>query len=527
MSITHKTFEQIWDQLRAKKPRSQNYLEDVRLRDVRGIQDLRVPLPYPVTVLAGPNGCGKSTILFSLACAYKVEGAKIREFTPAAMFPEFRPNEGDADEFADQPAHEITFSYIADGDKQQMCWRRGQGKWNRSFFGRKKGDQPTRDLYLRTLASLSNPSELRGVLQFARKKYQGEDIDSSNLAFAQRILNQQYDSIRQFSGNSRTMLVAQRRRQKDNERYSYSEFHMSAGERSVVRLSMDLSKMNDALVLIDEIDASLHPFVQQQLMLELQRLALRNNLQIVVTTHSPVVLDSVPPEGRIFLERSNDTVELRDAYRDIIQKALYGRSQDALLLICEDEESEAFARGVLEVLGQKLDFLQNDLQVGRDTGKDQFMSHLETFARFRSLDNIVFLLDGDGWDVKPKLESRASELGQRVRVIVMPGKDIPEQWVWETLKSNAIDYGPMVGVDEARLKEKMTRQEDYYASAADKPTNIAKNRLTSLVEEFARTVPELFRLIGRREAERNSGDVFTFMNEIEDSIRDWRSRDSH
>lgn len=38
-------------------------------------------------------------------------------------------------------------------------------------------------------------------------------------------------------------------------------------------------------------------------MLELQRIALRNDLQVVVTTHSPVVLDSVPPEGRIFLER--------------------------------------------------------------------------------------------------------------------------------------------------------------------------------------------------------------------------------
>ena len=30
-------------------------------------------------------------------------------------------------------------------------------------------------------------------------------------------------------------------------------------------------------------------------MLELQRSALRNNLQIIVASHSPVILDSVPP----------------------------------------------------------------------------------------------------------------------------------------------------------------------------------------------------------------------------------------
>ena len=75
-------------------------------------------------------------------------------------------------------------------------------------------------------------------------------------------------------------------------------------------------------------------------MLELQRLALRNNLQIVVTTHSPVVLEAVPPEACIFLERTEDNVEVCPPYRDVIQKAFYGQSVHKLSILCEDEVAE-------------------------------------------------------------------------------------------------------------------------------------------------------------------------------------------
>ena len=34
-------------------------LTEVRIRKLRGIGDLRLPLEYPVSVLAGPNGCGR------------------------------------------------------------------------------------------------------------------------------------------------------------------------------------------------------------------------------------------------------------------------------------------------------------------------------------------------------------------------------------------------------------------------------------------------------------------------------------
>ena len=258
-------------------------------------------------------------------------------------------------------------------------------------------------------------------------------------------------------------------------------------------------------------------------MLELQRLALRNRLQIVVTTHSPTVLDSVPTEARVFLERTDANVVRREPYRDLIQKALYGRAQDVLSVLCEDEEAEAFVRGIFDVLGPKLDLLQNDIDVGRDTGKDEFPGHLETLGRFRKLSDVLFVLDGDGRDVGAKLESRAAEMGQAGRVAYLPGMEAPEVWIWKLLQSNAERYGHLLGLTPVALADKLRDVENLFSGAADKPVAIAKGKLTTLAEATARGVPDMIRLIAQTEAGLKSGDVYSLATHLEDVVRQWRA----
>jgi predicted ATPase len=526
MSAIRRNFEQIWTQLRSQKPSRDNFLEEISLKGLRGIRELRVPLAFPVTVLAGPNGCGKSTILFALACAYKVPGASLREFTPASIFPDFRPKteEPETGDITDaRQSAEITFSYIARGERRSMRWARGKEKWNRSFFGMKKGSQPVRQIFLRTLANLSNPSELRSVLQLARRQHQVESVDASNIAFAQRILSFRYARLTVITGGLRTVLFAERGEDETGSHARYSEFHMSAGERALLRLSMKISKLADALVLIDEVEAGLHPHIQQLLMLELQRLSLRNQLQIVVTTHSPTVLDTVPPEARVFLERSPDNVVRKEAYRDIIQKALYGRSLNMLSILCEDEESEALVRGFFDYLGPKVDLLQNDVEIGRDTGKDQFVAHLETLGRMRLLNDMVFVLDGDGRAVGPRLEARAMEMGQPARIVYLPTNDPPEVWAWKILQDAPERYSDFFGLSAEGLKQKLVDISRLYAGATDKPSAIAKNQFGTLAQETSHTVAEIFRCVGRTEAATGKGEVFDIVSRISDIVSEWRA----
>ena len=297
-------FSQIWDQLRLKKGQYTSYLDQITIKQLRGISDLSVTFNYPVTVIAGPNASGKSTVLFTCACAYEPKNANPRNFTPAALFPNL--NVSKENTLSDREVEtSFEFYYSISKKKYSMRWAKGKS-WNKSYMGQKNSKQPRNNIYLRTLANLTSPSEVRAVLQISKSpNLEIETITSDLLAFAQRILPLQYLQVSLIKKESKDLLFVNR---KDEQSTSYSEFHMSAGERAIIRMSKDISNLKNALILIDEIEAGLHPFTQQQLMLELQRIALRNDLQIIVTSHSPVILDSVPPEARIFLERTSDNV---------------------------------------------------------------------------------------------------------------------------------------------------------------------------------------------------------------------------
>ena len=169
-------------------------------------------------------------------------------------------------------------------------------------------------------------------------------------------------------------------------------------------------------------------------MLQLQQLALRNDLQVIVTTHSAVVLDAVPAHARIFLERDDTgNVTAHPPYRDVVQNALYGRSGDALNLLCEDSTAEGILQGVFDVLLPRERIRRESVRVGRDTGAEEFPMHANAFRKFGQIQNFIFVLDGD---------KRTSNLAQMIResagsdvpVLFLPGDQAPEVWVWNALR---------------------------------------------------------------------------------------------
>lgn len=97
----------------------------------------------------------------------------------------------------------------------------------------------------------------------------------------------------------------------------YSE--MSDGYRSIIGLVADIARRMGTLnpqlakhdsmltapgiVLIDEIDQHLHPSWQQHVLDDLRKTF--PNVQFIVTTHSPSIINSVPVEHLIFLDREN------------------------------------------------------------------------------------------------------------------------------------------------------------------------------------------------------------------------------
>ena len=518
MSLITRQLEEVWDALRASGDQRRHVLQEVRLRNLRGIGDLRVSFNYPVSVLAGPNGCGKSTVLFACACAYRVPGHGPRDFVPSTLFPNFTDRLAGALSDATERT-ELEFHYLHEGERLSMAWKRGKS-WNRSFMGRKGGRQPERSLYLRTLNNLANPVIVRGFILDEPKPDQTETLTLDLLVLAHRVLRQRYRKLTVVTTEVRDLLFAEVEGDGD---VRYSEFHMSSGERTILRISKDVSLLEDALILIDEVDTGLHPYTQQQLMLELQRIALRQRLQIIVASHSPVILDSVPPEGRKFLDRDEQTAEVRlmPAYRDIFQKSLYGQSREQLSILCEDEVAEGVLLGVLDILQPKLGLRHEDFVIGRNTGRDEFPSHIRTLGKIGKLKDFVFVLDGDSRHMKGRIKAVAEEYGHNVQPLFLPGTTPPEDWIWEALQRNAQVYAALLGLNPSDMESKMGDIARMMEGAVQQQ-DPAKANLDAFASEVGRSASEIGRIVGRHETERHGEGIAEFLVQLEEQIDAWR-----
>ena len=502
---------EVWNALRASRGRRDEALEEVRITNLRAIEHIRIPFDYPVSVLAGPNGSGKSTVLFACACAYRVPGRRAGHFAPGRLFPNFS-SEQEAVRSDPAPETELEFNYLHDGDRHTMLWKRGE-QWRRTG-----SSFPQRDVYLRTLANLTSPSEVRSILQLGKKQVEREEISADLLIFAHRILPWRYRNVDLIRGrSSRDLLFAEI---EGDEETRYSEFHMSSGERTIVRISKDISGLENALVLIDEVDTGMHPYTQQQAMLELQRSALRQKLQIVVASHSPVILDSVPPEGRIFLDRDREGhVQREPLYRDIFQKALYGQSQDRLSILCEDKVAEGLIRGILDVLNVRLGLRHEDIIVGRNTGKDEFPGHIRTLGKFHKLSDFIVVLDGDSRAMEKDLIAVAREYGHPLEPIFLPGDASPENWLWERLRALPEEYAQSLGLRADSMLSLIDRLDDL-ADGAVQQQDTAKAAMGAFADQVQHTVADIARIVGRSEAERKA--IPELLQALNDQIGRWR-----
>lgn len=508
----NKNFRDIWEQLRAKKLVFEKFLEEMKIFSLRGIGNLNVRFDFPVTVVSGPNGVGKSTILFSAACAYK---APQKGLIPSVLFPNLKRQNQDTI-FDQDTKTSLEYYFRESSDKFSMVWKRGKS-WNKSFKGLIGGEQPSRDVYLRTLSNLTSPGEIRSFLKM--KNRDSELISSDLIAFAHRVLTNRYSNVYQLQVSGKDLLFVET--QNSNSRYS--EFHMSAGERSILRISKDISYLKNSLILIDEIEAGLHPFTQQQLMLELQRIALRNSNQVIVTTHSPTIIESVPIEGRVFLERDEHDVKVVPAYQIILQKALYGQSLDKISILCEDEIAEHFILGILDVINPKINLSHNDIFVGRDTGKNEFPKHVDIMGKFNKLDDFIFILDGDAKDVKTQIESAGNKYKKTISPLFLPG-DTPEMWIWDIIRNNSNGYSLQLGLSEKELSAIISSLDQQFDNATDKPANIIKNKFSTFANMIRRDPKEITRLVARNEAIIENSELKEFLEKFTFQLEVWKSK---
>lgn len=198
---------------------------------------------------------------------------------------------------------------------------------------------------------------------------------------------------------------------------------------------------NGSLILIDEIELGLHEKAQENLIKELKEVCKKRKFQIICTTHSSRILECLPPEGRIFLERTGIETEITPEISPAHATGkLSGRPNIELDILVEDE----VAKLILEtVLDKELRFRTQVLPIGSAAA---VMRHLaarykETIHKKNNIVEVCVFLDGDKSSKKTeqisqfiKAVENPTELQEakdwvEKRLLFIPGNEWPESWI--------------------------------------------------------------------------------------------------
>ncbi len=418
-------------------------LEWMEIAGIRGWTGQRIDFQFPITALVGENGSGKSTVLQAAAAVYKS--------TPKDRYA--------SDFYPDTPYEKITgstirFSYRQGTQSQTFTVRKPTNRW------RGNPERPSRQVEyvdLRRIQPVGARVGYAKLLKFGVSEGEFKAFDSARLARLSNIVGKQYIGAGisvTDAGADKPIPVL------ETQGLRYSGFHQGAGEIAAAELlAVDYPK--NGIVLIDEIETSLHPRAQRRLMRDLARIAREQELQIVLTTHSPYVLDELPQEARIYLM---DGAAGKAAVVGVSPEFAMTRMDDEQHPECdvyvEDGRAAIFLAEMLvasdrELLSRSKIIPYGAASVGMALG---IMASQNRFPR----PSLVFL-DGD--------QAPASGC------IILPGEDAPERVVFEGLQtpgwpdvSGRIGRGSSETIDALNSAMSMSNHHDWIKFAADRLT---------------------------------------------------------
>ena len=292
------------------------FLERIEIGGLRGWCGQSVQFKFPVVAVVGENGVGKSTVLKVAAIAYD---PKESAYYPATFFIDTHWDKLQGIEFGYQ---------IKLGDQAQIFKiRKPSKRWS---FPEKRYKRRIFWFDVARTLPLDATAGYAKVARLAAGEISTESVSPEFRDKLSYILGRNYTNARFASpdiSENRPVGLLQR------EFGEISQFHQGAGEDTTLDLIRALQEVpNHALIIIDEVEASLHPRAQRRLINFLLELSRLRRTQIIISTHSPYVLEELPPEARVLLIPTVDGPSV-----------LYGASPEfALTKLDEIVHPEAF-----------------------------------------------------------------------------------------------------------------------------------------------------------------------------------------
>jgi predicted ATPase len=238
-------------------------------------------------------------------------------------------------------------------------------------------------------------------------------LTTSQLDAVNKILQKSYKSARYIRHKFYDKLAYSPSVLFETEARSYSECFAGSGELAVVNyvLALESLKKYD-LLLLDEPETSLHPGAQQKLIEHLLCIVKEKLIQVIVSSHSPTFVQLLPPEALVVFEETPDGVAPRPgATKTSAFERLGAIEKNKVTIVTEDKLLEAFTNRAIRVNWPKP--LRDRVNViAADVGVSEMLSN-QTRAHLQANSAVIMVLDGDQKPVEDIFSQDPSEMTEK------------------------------------------------------------------------------------------------------------------
>ncbi|MGM1052865.1 MAG: ATP-dependent nuclease [Pseudomonadota bacterium] len=370
----------------AYKNKGKTKLNLLRFESVSTIGSFEVKLGQGISAITGLNGAGKSTILHSLWLCL------CHDASISAMALDSRLKSGRVVLFLEHDGVGVQLSYNFDEGKREC------------FCEDEEFD------FSQIKATLLDVAEIAPALQrYVRKDINFQDLldqeGSSSLSIddlriANYIAGRQYDNIRVYEMELDIGL--------DNQwgvfpyfsvqkgQVEYGVEHLGLGELSGLVIFWTIHRLASGnVLLIDEPESFLASHSQVAVSDLVAFAASERNVTTVLTSHSDVVVNRIPPERRIITYMDGDRMRHTNAASSPEHLSAIGLGRGTrLVAITEDRAATIFLRELITIGSPAL---RSSIEVCWAGSSGEVVSFLEGFIEGFSCLNVKFVgvLDGD------------------------------------------------------------------------------------------------------------------------------------
>lgn len=345
LSKTEKTLEEIWAGSPSVLHPSLLALSIKGNPGLRGITEIDLEFRYPVTVVCGRNGVGKSTLLALTSLAFQPPSGHIPLNAKLAQ--------RGSKKYAHYTFADFFFKGPQDADVSgvEIEWRfsgavRSKRITKQSEKWMRYETRPIRPMHFIGLARAMHPIEqrtLRGHKDSSAQR-SSHALSKNMLARFSEIIGKRYDEAASLVSNQYSRLRTCRAGS------PYSGFNMGSGEDIILGILTTIDHTPEgSLIIIEELEVGLYQQAQELLVQHLIELALEKKLQIILSSHSEVVIDRVPRAARVLVQAGVDG-KRNVVYAPTTRMALgnmFGAPQSELTIVCEDDFSAVLTREML------------------------------------------------------------------------------------------------------------------------------------------------------------------------------------